>query len=98
MDEVHSLVECSWQHPSTILVEQFSTKLAIVPCSGYCCGVDMWHTLLIVISLSTCIFWHYWLIVAKKKIEVICVVVDFVCTWIVVENVVAKEGGGGGGL
>ncbi len=28
MDEVHPLVECSWQHPLTILADQFSTKLA----------------------------------------------------------------------
>ncbi len=57
--------------------------------NGYCCGVDTWHTLSIVISFSTCTFQYDWLAVAKK-ITTICVVFNFVCGWIVVENIVRK--------
>ncbi len=35
--------------------------------SGYCCGVDTWHTLSTIISLSTFTFQHYWLVVTKNK-------------------------------
>jgi hypothetical protein len=65
-------------------------------CSGFCCGVDTRHTLSTIISLSTCTFWHYWLLVAKKipklqkEIVIICVVFDLVYRGTIVENVVAK--------
>jgi hypothetical protein len=68
-------------------------------CSGYWCGVNMWHTLSTIIPLSTCIFRQYWLVVAqkflvaKKKVAIICIVFDLVSSWIVVENTVAKGGG-----
>ncbi len=55
--------------------------------SGYCYVVDMWHTLLIVISLTTCAFQHYWLAIAN-----ICLLFKFVCSWTIVENVVVKGG------
>ncbi len=66
--------------------------------SGYCCAVDMWHTLSTIISLLTCTFQHYRLVVAKilpsckKQIATLCVVFDLVYSWTVVENVVAKGG------
>ncbi len=66
--------------------------------NGYCCGVDTWHTLLIIISLSTYTCQHSWLIVAKsisqlqKKVVIICVFFNLVCSWTLVENIVAKGG------
>jgi hypothetical protein len=59
MNEVHPRIECNWQHPSTKLVDQFSTKLAIMAWNDNWCDVNMWHTLLTVLSLLTCTCRHY---------------------------------------
>ncbi len=51
------------------MVEQFQLNWQVVACSDYCYGVNTQHTLLTVISFSTCTFRHYWLVVAKNKLQ-----------------------------
>ncbi len=66
--------------------------------NGYCYGVDMWHTLLTVVSFLTCTCQHYWLEIAKnipnykKQVVTTCVVFNLVCSWTLVENLVARGG------
>jgi len=41
------------------LVENTQFSSSVMACSGYCCGVDTWHTFSTRISLSICTFQHY---------------------------------------
>ncbi len=71
--------------PQLYWLSNFQLNWQVVAHSGYCCGVDMWHTLSIVISFLTCTFRHYYLVVAKnisqlqKKVTTLCEVFDLVC-------------------
>jgi hypothetical protein len=67
VDEVHLMGSYSQKKLSTIMVESFPIKMVK---NGYCCGVNMWLSLLTVISFSTCTFQLLWSAGEKKNITI----------------------------
>jgi len=46
-----------------------------VASSGYCCGVDMWHT------LFTCTYQHYYLAIEEKNSELQKISYNYMCSF-----------------
>jgi len=66
----------------------FQLNWQVVTHSGYCYGVNTWHTLFIIISLSTYTCQHDWLPITKNIPIVKNKLQLYVCfsTWFVVEH------------
>jgi hypothetical protein len=72
------------------MVESFPTKMVK---SDYCCGVDMWLSLLITISFSTCTFRFFWFAVEKNRLQFLKIVENVIFNYNCKLETYSKKGG-----